>query len=65
MRISGENLFYFQINEEFKQVLNLLRKNCFIEYSETAQEVTVEICRETLIKDCDSPGPEVSQFFTL
>ena len=38
----------------------LFRKNCFIEYSETAQEVTVEICRETLIKDCDSPGPEVS-----
>ena len=35
------------------------RKNCFIEYSQTAQDVTVEICRATLIKDCEADGPEV------
>ena len=35
------------------------RKNCFIEYSQTAQDVTVEICRATLIKDCEAEGPEV------
>ena len=35
------------------------RKNCFIGYSQTAQEVTVSVCRTTLVKDCEAVGPEV------
>jgi len=34
-------------------------KNCFIEYGQTAQNVTVTVCRTPLIKDCDKPGEEV------
>jgi len=34
-------------------------KNCFIEYGQTAQNVTVTVCRTPLVKDCDKPGEEV------
>ena len=48
--------FYYKL--QFDSIFSF-RKNCFIEYSQTAQEVTVEVCRETLVKDCDATGPEV------
>ena len=34
-------------------------KNCFIEYSKTAQNITVTVCRTPLVKDCDVAGEEV------
>merc|ERR1719187_2208718 len=34
-------------------------KNCFIEYGQTAQNVTVTVCRTPLVKDCDQPGEEI------
>ena len=39
-------------------------KNCFIEYGQTAQNVTVTVCRTPLVKDCDKPGEEVSAKLT-
>jgi hypothetical protein len=41
-----------ECEENFKKV-------CFIEYSKTATEAEVQICVEPLVKDCDTPGPEV------
>jgi len=35
------------------------RKNCFIEYSQTAYNETVQICRQPLLKDCNLSGPEI------
>ena len=29
-------------------------KNCFIEYQQTADNVTLAVCRVPLVKDCDS-----------
>ena len=34
-------------------------KKCFIEYSKHAINVTVNICRTPLVKDCDSEGEEI------
>ena len=34
-------------------------KKCFIEYSKHAVNVTVNICRTPLVKDCDSGGDEI------
>ena len=34
-------------------------KKCFIEYSKHAVNVTVNICRTPLVKDCDSDGEEI------
>jgi hypothetical protein len=34
-------------------------KNCFIEYSKSAANVTVDICRKPLIKDCEKEGEEI------
>ena len=39
-------------------------KNCFIEYGQTAQNVTVTVCRTPLVKDCDKPGEEVATKLT-
>ena len=44
--------------------LRVDRKSCFIEYSATAQEVTVEVCRDTLVKDCGVEGPEVRLIYS-
>ena len=35
-------------------------KKCFIQYGKTAQNVTVNICRTPLVKDCDIDGEEVT-----
>ena len=35
-------------------------KKCFIQYGKTAQNVTVNICRTPLVKDCDIEGEEVT-----
>ena len=35
-------------------------KKCFIQYGKTAQNVTVNICRTPLVKDCDIEGDEVT-----
>jgi len=34
-------------------------KKCFIKYGKTAQNVTVNICRTPLVKDCDIDGEEI------
>jgi len=34
-------------------------KSCFIEYQQTAQNVTVSVCRVPLVKDCDSSEEQV------
>jgi len=34
-------------------------KNCFIEYSKTAVNVTAKVCRTPLVKDCDIEGDEI------
>ena len=34
-------------------------KKCFIEYSQYAVNVTVNICRTPLVKDCDGGGDEI------
>ena len=36
-------------------------KSCFIEYQQTAQNVTVSVCRVPLVKDCDSSEEQVSR----
>ena len=33
--------------------------NCFIEYSKSAANVTVDICRKPLVKDCEKEGKEI------
>ena len=38
-------------------------KSCFIEYQQTAQNVTVAVCRVPLVKDCDSSDKQVSGIF--
>ena len=40
-------------------------KKCFIQYGKTAQNVTVNICRTPLVKDCDIEGDEVTRFSPL
>ena len=34
-------------------------KKCFIEYSKAAVNVTVDVCRTPLVKDCDKEGEEI------
>ena len=34
-------------------------KNCFIEYSKAAVNVTVDVCRTPLVKDCNKEGEEI------
>jgi len=34
-------------------------KKCFIEYNKFAQNVTVNVCRTPLVKDCDQEGEEI------
>jgi len=34
-------------------------KKCFIEYNKYAQNVTVNVCRTPLVKDCDQQGEEI------
>ena len=38
-------------------------KNCFIEYQQTADNVTLAVCRVPLVKDCDSNEEQVSGTF--
>jgi len=35
------------------------KKSCQITYSPSAQNLTVQICRRPLVKDCNTPGPEI------
>ena len=34
-------------------------KNCFIEYSLSAANVTVDVCRTPLVKDCEKEGEQI------
>ena len=34
-------------------------KTCFIQYSQTASQATVQVCVEPLVKDCGAEGEEV------
>ena len=40
-------------------------KKCFIQYGKTAQNVTVNICRTPLVKDCDIDGEEVTDWVVI
>lgn len=34
-------------------------KKCYIDYSQTAVNVDVEICQDNLVRDCDIDGEEI------
>ena len=57
-------IFEFLLFQEEECEENYVKK-CFIQYGKTAQNVTVNICRTPLVKDCDIEGDEVTGFSIL
>ena len=52
-----ENLLSISLQEE--ECDEVFRKICYIEMVDFAQNVSTEVCRRPLVKDCDLPGEEV------
>ena len=52
-----ENLLSISLQEE--ECDEVFRKICYIEMVDTAQNVSTEVCRRPLVKDCDLPGEEI------
>ena len=53
----SENLLSISLQEE--ECDEVFRKICYIEMVDFAQNVTTEVCRRPLVKDCDLPGEEI------
>ena len=53
----SKNLLSISLQEE--ECDEVFRKICYIEMVDFAQNVSTEVCRRPLVKDCDLPGEEV------
>ena len=56
-RRPSKNLLSISLQEE--ECDEVFRKICYIEMVDFAQNVSTEVCRRPLVKDCDLPGEEV------